>query len=114
MKYKSVSVHFIWCLGQCYICAWDRCLGTNNKDGIFQNFRLAMDLRTVVQTDDADRKAKHCGRAYQCLKCLHKDNKVIDVKRRIEAHITKYQLRLDECAHYCRLCFFSMLGQENT
>jgi hypothetical protein len=40
------------------------------------------------------------------LRCMHKEGKaVIDVKRRTEAHITKYHLRLGECAHNCRLCF---------
>ena len=66
-----------------------------------------MDKRIVKRPDELDRTARHYGRAYQCLRCLYKDGvNRIDVKRRIEAHITKYHLSLDEVGHYCRLCSF--------
>jgi hypothetical protein len=83
-----------------------RSFETVSKNSFIVFCRQTMDLRTAQEVEQ-DRKARHYGRAYQFLRCLHKEGKaVIDVKRRIEAHITKYHLRLDECAHYCRLCFF--------
>lgn len=59
-----------------------------------------------------DKRAKHYGRAYQCLRCLHRDNKeVIDVKRRMLGHIMKTHLSLDEVPHYCRLCQFRCMDR---
>jgi len=54
-----------------------------------------------------EKTAKHYGRAYQCLRCLYKDDKEeVDVKRRMLAHITKYHMSMDQVAFYCRLCSF--------
>jgi hypothetical protein len=58
-----------------------------------------MDLRTAQEVEQyRKRKVRHYqyGMVYQCLPCLHQERKaVIDVKRRIKAHINKYHLRLD-------------------
>ena len=52
-------------------------------------------------------KAKHRGRAYQCLRCFHQQGvSVIDVKQRIEEHIMKIHLSLDQVPFYCSLCLF--------
>ena len=52
-------------------------------------------------------KAKHKGRAYKCISCHYKEGKeTIDVKGRIEEHILKNHVSLDEIPYYCRLCLF--------
>lgn len=52
-------------------------------------------------------KAKHRGRAYQCLRCFNQQGvSVIDVKQRIEEHIMKIHLSLDQVPFYCSLCLF--------
>ena len=55
--------------------------------------------------DEARRRAKHRGRAYQCLACFHKEGKnTINEKGKIEFHILKNHVKLDEDPFYCRLC----------
>ena len=52
-------------------------------------------------------RAKHRGRAYQCLPCYHKEGRVvINEKGRIEDHILKNHVKLDEVPYYCSLCLF--------
>ena len=52
-------------------------------------------------------RAKHRGRAYQCLPCYHKEGRVvINEKGRIENHILKNHVKLDEVPYYCSLCLF--------
>lgn len=52
-------------------------------------------------------RAKHRGRAYQCLPCYHKEGRVvINEKGRIEDHILKTHVKLDEVPFYCSLCLF--------
>lgn len=47
------------------------------------------------------------GRAYQCLRCLHRTGKeMVDARYRVENHILKTHLSLDEVPHYCTLCLF--------
>lgn len=49
----------------------------------------------------------HNGRAYQCLRCMGRDGKqVIGRKQRVEEHILKTHLSLDQVPYYCRLCLF--------
>lgn len=66
-----------------------------------------MSLSKVVTDDTLERMARHKGRAYQCLRCCHQGGKeVIDVKARIECHIMKTHLSLDQVPFYCSLCLF--------
>ena len=47
-------------------------------------------------------RAKHRGRAYQCLPCYHKEGRVvINEKGRIKDHILKKHVKLDEVPYYC-------------
>ena len=66
-----------------------------------------MSLSKVVTDDALEKMARHKGRAYQCLRCCHQGGKeVIDVKARIECHIMKTHLSLDQVPFYCSLCLF--------
>ena len=60
-----------------------------------------------------ENKAKHRGRAYQCLRCLQTGKEVIDVKARIVDHLMKHHLSLDQVPYYCMLCLFKC-KDENT
>ena len=52
-------------------------------------------------------KARRRGRAYQCMHCYHKEGqKVIDVKYRMEDHILRLHMTLEQAPFYCKLCFF--------
>ena len=54
------------------------------------------------------------GRAYQCLRCLHKSGKeFVDARYRVENHILKQHLGLDEVPHYCSLCLFRCLKRSD-
>ena len=65
------------------------------------------DTNSMVDDTEAVSRAKHKGRAYQCIPCYHKEGKeTIDVKGRIEEHILKNHVSLDEVPYYCRLCLF--------
>ena len=65
------------------------------------------DRNSMVDDTEAVSRAKHKGRAYQCIPCYHKEGKeTIDVKGRIEEHILKNHVSLDEVPYYCRLCLF--------
>ena len=58
-------------------------------------------------------KAKRMGRAWQCLRCYHREQKrTVDRKGRIEDHIMKVHLALEEVPYYCRLCLFRCQRQE--
>ena len=58
-------------------------------------------------------RAKHRGRAYQCLPCYHKEGRVlISEKGRIEDHILKNHVKLDEVPFYCSLCLFRCHSQQ--
>ena len=62
---------------------------------------------STLKNDALEKAAKHRGRAYQCLRCLDQHGKeVIDVKSRIEDHIMKHHLSLDQVPFYCNLCLF--------
>ncbi|MCG8047847.1 MAG: hypothetical protein N0E48_19855, partial [Candidatus Thiodiazotropha endolucinida] len=50
--------------------------------------------------------SKHWGRAYQCLRCLKDHKEVIAEKYRLEDHIRKCHLSLDQLPFYCSLCLF--------
>lgn len=63
----------------------------------------------MVAAIDAEKleKAKKRGRAYQCLRCFYREGKrFIGVKCRIEEHIMKVHLALEEVPFYCKLCLF--------
>lgn len=64
-----------------------------------------------LSTDE--NKAKHRGRAYQRLRCLQTGKEVINVKARIEDHLMKHHLSLDQVPYYCTLCLFKC-KDENT
>lgn len=67
----------------------------------------------VEATPEAITRAKHKGRAYQCMPCFHKEGKeTIDVRGRIEEHILKNHVSLDEVPYYCRLCLFRCQRRE--
>ena len=51
-------------------------------------------------------KAKHRGRGYQCVRCLNEGKEVILEKCRLEDHIRKCHLSLDQLPFYCSLCLF--------
>ena len=56
--------------------------------------------------EDMQRAAKLKGRAYQCIRRCHQEGKeFIDFKKRVEEHILKYHLSLDQ-GFYCTLCLF--------
>ena len=58
-------------------------------------------------------KAKRMERAWQCLRCYHREQKrTVDRKGRIEDHIMKVHLALEEVPYYCRLCLFRCQRQE--
>ena len=66
-----------------------------------------------ADVDEARRRAKHRGRAYQCLACFHKEGKnTINEKGKIEFHILKNHFKLDEVPFYCRLCLFVCLKRD--
>ena len=53
-----------------------------------------------------EKTAKHKGRANSCVRCSRTGKSYIDVKSRVENHIYKYHLALDQCPFYCTLCLF--------
>ena len=58
-------------------------------------------------------KARRMGRAWQCLRCHYREQKrTVDRKGRIEDHIMKVHLALEEVPFYCRLCLFRCQRQE--
>ncbi|MEW8544497.1 MAG: hypothetical protein AB2693_13280 [Candidatus Thiodiazotropha sp.] len=62
--------------------------------------------RTIKTTEEMEKMAKHKGRAYECLHCGRQGKTLIDVKSRVEDHILKYHLGLDQAPFYCSLCLF--------
>jgi hypothetical protein len=46
------------------------------------------------------------GKAYRCGLCLEKGGNYVDIKSRVESHIFKVHLTLDQSAFYCTLCLF--------
>ena len=62
--------------------------------------------RATKTTEELEKMAKHKGRAYECLHCSRQGKTVIDVKSRVEDHILKYHLGLDQAPFYCTLCLF--------
>ena len=63
--------------------------------------------------EEVEKTARKKGRAYLCLRCLHRANKeYIDVKYRMEAHIIRDHLRRDEVPFYCSLCQFRCTKEE--
>ena len=53
-----------------------------------------------------EKKAKHKGRAYSCVRCSRTGKSYTDVKSRVENHIYKYHPALDQFPFYCTLCLF--------
>ena len=53
-----------------------------------------------------EEKAIHRGQGYQCLRCLSKGVQYVAEKIRVEDHIMKMHLSLDEVPFYCSLCMF--------
>ncbi|KAH3736362.1 hypothetical protein DPMN_042925 [Dreissena polymorpha] len=52
-------------------------------------------------------------RAYQCLKCYHRMDKVyIEAKYRVYNHFLKEHMSLDQAPYYCRLCLFRCFKRE--
>ncbi|KAH3742449.1 hypothetical protein DPMN_049192 [Dreissena polymorpha] len=52
-------------------------------------------------------------RAYQCLKCYHRMDKVyIEAKYRVYSHFLKEHMSLDQAPYYCRLCLFRCFKRE--
>ncbi|KAH3769210.1 hypothetical protein DPMN_170462 [Dreissena polymorpha] len=52
-------------------------------------------------------------RAYQCLKCYHRMDKVyIEAKYRVYNHFLKEHMSLDQAPFYCRLCLFRCFKRE--
>ena len=49
-------------------------------------------------------KACNRGRAYKCMHCEKKGK--VNTKQRIEDHVYKYHVALDEQTYWCRLCMF--------
>lgn len=61
----------------------------------------------MKSSEELEKAARHKGRAYECLHCSRQGNKaVVDVKSRVEEHILKYHLGLDQAPFYCTLCLF--------
>ena len=52
--------------------------------------------------EDRIERARKRGKAYQCLKCFSREGKrTVDIKCRIEDHIMKMHLALEEVPFYC-------------
>jgi hypothetical protein len=52
-------------------------------------------------------------RAYQCLKCYHRMDKVyVEAKYRVYNHFLKEHMSLDQAPYYCRLCLFRCFKRE--
>lgn len=52
-------------------------------------------------------RAKKRGKAWQCLRCHYRDQKRwVDIKCRVEDHVMKMHLALEEVPFYCKLCLF--------
>ena len=64
--------------------------------------------------DEARRRAKHRGRAYQCLACFHKEgNNTINEKGKIEFHILKNHVKLKK-SHSTADCVCSYVLNETS
>ena len=65
-----------------------------------------------VEGDRIERARKR-GKAYQCLRCFSREGKrTVDIKCRIEDHIMKMHLALEEVPFYCKLCSFRCQKKE--
>ena len=61
------------------------------------------------RVEDSERieRAKKKGKAWQCLRCLYRDQKRwVDIKCRVEDHVMKMHLALEEVPFYFQLCLF--------
>ena len=63
-----------------------------------------MSANNILKSEEE--KAKHGGLGYQCLRCLSKRVQYVAEKIRVEDHIMKMHLSLDEVPFYCSLCMF--------
>ena len=63
--------------------------------------------------EDRIERARKRGKAYQCLRCYSREGKrTVDIKCRIEDHIMKMHLALEEVPFYCKLCSFRCQKKE--
>ena len=63
--------------------------------------------------EDRIERARKRGKAYQCLRCFSREGKrTVDIKCRIEDHIMKMHLALEEVPFYCKLCSFRCQKKE--
>ena len=89
---------------------WGQDVDVINHRGGYCVFQVKMEKNSpMVGGGDIElvERAKHRGRAYQCLPCYHKEGRVvINEKGRIEDHILKNHVKLDEVPYYCSLCLF--------
>ena len=63
--------------------------------------------------EDRIERARKRGKAYQCLRCFSREGKrTVDIKCRIEDHIMKMHLALEEVPFYFKLCSFRCQKKE--
>ena len=68
---------------------------------------------SVFEDQEKVERAKKRGKAWQCLHCHNNSQKRwVDIKCRVEDHIMKYHLALEEVPFYCRLCWFRCQRQD--
>ena len=60
-----------------------------------------------IDEREARERARRRGRAYQCMTCHYREGRrVVDIKCRIEEHILKMHVALENVPYYCCLCLF--------
>ena len=63
-------------------------------------------MLAVYSKEDIER-AKHRGRAYECLACFYqKGERKVDKLHWLEAQILKAHITLGKIPYFCRLCLF--------
>ena len=76
--------------------------------------QLMANLLAVGYTREAIDRARKRGAAYQCVRCHNTDGtKVVNIKCRMEEHIIKYHLTLEEVPFRCLLCDFVCLKNDH-
>ena len=70
---------------------------------IFSYCHIAKMSEPMPTLTAMEKKAKHKGRAYSCVRCSRTGKSYTDVKSRVENHIYKYHPALDQ---FCTLCLF--------
>lgn len=75
------------------------------SNAFFFSIFLQSPLKMFTKTP-AELKAGKRGRKYQCVRCMNKGEEYFNTKSRMEGHIIKPHLGLDQIPFYCNLCMF--------